>query len=434
MRARAALGVLVAVLALAAPARAQRVQIDVTGSERPIPVAVQRFAEDASSLGMSEEFYQALIAGLDFSSVVVHVNPEAFVESKITRDFEAPAVPCENWRAIGAEGLVQGELRVAQGKAQVRFRVWDTFRCRQLGEISFRERGRPELRRLARVVADDVVERFTGRRGVSSTEIAFVSDNGRRNKEIWVMDADGGNKRRVTNNGSVNLFPAWSPDGQTLLYTSFKGGRSELYLLYRGTRPGRKLIQTRDEKFRGVFVPSDGQIAAVVSNRGNTDIYAVSREGTAPRRLTENRAIESSPTFSPDGRRMAFVSDRTGSPQVWIKDLDTGAEQRLTYNGSYNASPAWSPTGEWIAYAAQAGNNFDIYIINPEGTFTTPVVSHPRSDEDPAWSPDGRKLAFSSNRRGRKELYRVDVTGQNTELLTDGSGSCTSPAWSTWMD
>jgi TolB protein len=423
-----------ALCALAAPAFAQRVEIDVTGAERPIPVAVQRFAEDASSPGMSEEFNTALLAGLDFSSVVIHVNPEAFVESKVTRDFEAPAVPCENWRAIGAEGLVQGELRAVQNKAQVRFRVWDTSRCRLLGDVAFRERERSELKQLAKIVADDIVERFTGRRGVSSTEIAFVSDNGRRNKEIWVMDADGGNKRRVTNNGSVNLFPAWSPDGQTLVYTSFKGGLSELFLLYRGTRPGKKLIATKDEKFRGVFVPPDGTIAAVVSRQGNTDIFAVDASGGNPRRLTDNRAIESSPTFSPDGRRMAFVSDRTGSPQVWIKDLASGAEQRLTYNGSYNASPAWSPTGEWIAYAAQAGNNFDIYIINPEGTFTTPVVTHGRSDEDPAWSPDGRKLAFSSNRRGRKELYRVDITGQNTLLLTESAGSCTSPAWSTWMD
>ena len=80
------------------------------------------------------------------------MNPDAFGESEVTRDVEAPAVPCENWRAIGAEGLVQGELRVAQGKVQSRFRVWDTARCRLLGDVSFRERDRAELVLLARVV------------------------------------------------------------------------------------------------------------------------------------------------------------------------------------------------------------------------------------------------------------------------------------------
>jgi len=421
-------------LALAAPAFAQRIRVDVDGSQRAIPVAVQRFATDPAGAAAAEEFYQALVGGLDFSSVVVHVNPEAFVESKVTRDFEAPGVPCENWRAIGAEGLVQGELRAVQGKAQARFRVWDTSRCRMLGEVGFRERDTAELGLLARIVADDVVERFSGRRGVSSTEIAFVSDNGRRNKEIWVMEADGAGKRRVTNNGSINLFPAWSPDGKTLLYTSFKAGRSELFLLYRGSKPGAKLINTKDEKYRGVWQASNSKIAAVVSRQGNTDIYTVSSTGTDPHRLTESRAIETSPSFSPDGRKLAFVSDRSGGPQIWIKDLETGEERRLTFSGAYNASPAWSPTGEWIAYAAQAGNNFDIYLINPEGTFTTPLVTHARSDEDPAWSPDGRKLAFSSNRRGRKEIYRVDIDGQNVTLLTDGFGNCTNPSWSNWVE
>ncbi len=421
-------------LLVVSPAFAEGIRIDVSGSERAIPVAVQRFAVDASGAAASEEFYQALVAGLDFSSVVVHVNPEAFVESKATRDFEAPAVPCENWRAIGAEGLVQGELRVVQGKVQARYRVWDTSRCRLLGDAGFRERDRAELGLLARVVADDIVERFTGRRGVSSTQIAFVSDKGRRNKEIWVMEADGSGKRRVTNNGSINLFPAWSHDGKTLVYTSFKGGLSELFLLYRGSKPGARLINTKDEKYRGVWQGRDGKVAAVVSRQGNTDIYSVSSNGKAPQRLTESRAIETSPTFSPDGRRMAFVSDRSGNPQVWIKDLATGEEHRLTFSGVYNASPAWSPTGEWIAYAAQAGNNFDIYLINPEGTFTTPLVTHARSDEDPAWSPDGRKLAFSSNRRGRKEIFRVDIDGGNATLLTDDFGNSSNPSWSNWVD
>lgn len=426
--------VLSLLLAIALPARAQRIRVDVTGSERAIPVAVQRFSVDAASAPLSEEFYQGLVAGLDFSSVVTHVNPEAFVESKVTRDFEVPAVPCENWRAIGAEGLVQGEMRFVQGKAQVRFRVWDTSRCRLLGEVAFRERDRPDLGLLARIVADDIVERFTGRRGVSSTEIAFVSDNGRRNKEIWFMEADGAGKRRVTNNGSINLFPAWSPDGKTLLYTSFKTGQSELFLLYRGNKPGVRLISTKDEKYRGVWQANNGKIAAVVSRQGNTDIYSVSTNGSQPQRLTDSRAIETSPAFSPDGGQMAFVSDRSGSPQVWIKDLGSGEERRLTFSGVYNVSPAWSPTGEWIAYAAQAGNNFDIYLINPEGTFTTPLVTHARSDEDPAWAPDGRKLAFTSNRRGRKEVYRVDIDGRNATVLTDGFGNSTNPSWSSWLD
>lgn len=422
---------LMAALFLAGPAAAQKIRIDVNAPQKPIPVAVQRFAGAAP---LPDDFWGALVAGLEYSSVIVHVNPDAFLESRDTKDLESPGIPCDNWKGIGAEGLVQGEVREQQGKVQVRYRVWDTIRCRLLGDVGFRERDKNEVPMLAHLVADDIVQRFTGRRGVSSTQIAYVSDNGRRNKEIWLMNADGSNKLRLTNNGSINLFPGWSPDAKTLVYTSFKGGLSELYLLFRGTRPGQKLIQTRDEKFRGVWAPDDDTLAVVVSRQGNTDIWTVSSSGKDPKRLTEDRAIESSPAWSPDGRRMAFVSDRTGSPQIFIKDLESGEERRLTYSGDYNASPAWSPTGEWIAYAAQAGNDFDIYLITPDGSFTQPLVTNTRSDEDPAWSPDGRKLAFSSNRRGRKEIYRVDLNGQNTVLLTDGAGNCTNPAWSPWLE
>jgi TolB protein len=418
-------------LCLAPAAFAQKIRIDVNAAQKPIPVAVQKFG---SGPGLPDDFYGYLVSGLEYSSLVVHVNPDAFVEPRETRDFDASMVPCDNWKAIGAEGLVQGEAREQQGRIQVRYRVWDTTRCRLLGDVGFRERDRAELPMLAHLVADDIVQRFTGRRGVSSTEIAFVSDSGRRNKEIWVMSADGSNKRRVTSNGSINLFPSWSPDAKTLVYTSFKGGMSELYLLFRGSRPGTKLIQTHDEKFRGVWSPGDDTIAAVVSRQGNTDIYTVSSSGKDPRRLTEERSIESSPSWSPDGKKMAFVSDRTGSPQVFVKDLASGEEKRLTFSGDYNASPAWSPTGEWIAYAAQAGNDFDIYLITPDGSFTQPLVTSPRSDEDPAWSPDGRKIAFSSNRRGKKELFRVEVNGGATTLLTDDPGNCTNPAWSPWLE
>jgi len=419
------------VLCLAPAALAQKIRIDVNAAQKPIPVAVQKFA---AGPGLPDDFYGYLVAGLEYSSVVVHVNPEAFVEPRETHDFDSPTVHCDNWKGIGAEGLVQGEVREQQGRVQVRYRVWDTTRCKLLGDTGFRERDRAEVPMLAHLVADDIVQRFTGRRGVSSTEIAYVSDSGRRNKEVWVMSADGTNKRRVTNNGSINLFPSWSPDAKTLVYTSFKGGLSELYLLYRGTRPGAKLIQTRDEKFRGVWSPNDDTIAAVVSRQGNTDIYTVSSNGKDPRRLTDDRAIESSPSWSPDGKKMAFVSDRTGSPQIFVKDLASGEEKRLTFSGDYNASPAWSPTGEWIAYAAQAGNDFDIYLITPDGSFTQPLVTSARSDEDPAWSPDGRKLAFSSNRRGKKELFRVEVNGGATTLLTEDPGNCTNPAWSPWLE
>jgi TolB protein len=207
--------------------------------------------------------------------------------------------------------------------------------------VAFRERDRAELGLLARVVADDIVERFSGRRGVSSTQIAFVSDNGRRNKEIWFMEADGSGKRRVTNNGSINLFRLVSRR-QTLFYL-VQSGHVGAVSLYRGNEAGAGPINTKDEVPRCLA----GQRQDRGGRRAPGKHRHLRYRATAPdRALTESRAIETSPTFSPDGRRMAFVSDRSGAPQVWIKDLESGEEHRLTFSGVYNSSPAWSPTGE----------------------------------------------------------------------------------------
>ncbi len=412
-----------------------RLSIDIRGSGgRDYQIAVQGFAGEGAAARLRDDFHRELSAALEFSGLFVLVNEDAFLEPLITQDYDRATLPCANWRGIGSDVLVEGEITLDGDTLQVRSRVWDTIRCRLQGK-AVRKRGALDtLERMARSLADEIVERFTGIRGVASTQIAFVStENG--NKEVYLMEADGAKKRRVTGNGTINLFPSWSPDAASLVYTSFKGGRSDLWMVFRGPRTqGRKLLDLPEPKYRGVWAPDDGRLAIDMSRGGTTDLFTVKKSGRGLERLTRHRAIETSPAWSPDGSELAFVSDRSGGPQIYVKNLDTGEERRLTFQGKYNASPAWSPTGQWIAYTAQTGSSFDLYLIDPKSGYTTPLVIHPRSDEDPAWSPDGRKLVFSSNRRGRRDLYRIDVDGRHLTRLTHDYGECSNPAWSGWLD
>jgi TolB protein len=427
------LAVTLLLLAAALPARAEeRIHIDIRGSAgRDYQVAVQEFAAEGDAEQLREAFHAALVEGLNYSGLLKVVPPEAFLESEKTLDFDSSAINCENWRGIGADALVQGRLELNGSRLRAHVKIWDTIRCRMQGKRARKDGDPDQHLLLARALADDVVMRFTGRRGVVSTQIAFVSDT-RGNKEVFLMEADGSNKRRVTGNGAINLFPGWSSDANSLVYTSFKEGRPDLWLIFRGPRKGAKLLDQPYDKYRGVWAPTGGSVAVVMNPAGNTDIYTVDPRGAVLERLTNGRSIETSPAWSPDAKKMAFVSDRSGAPQIYIKDLKTGRTRRITYEGNYNASPAWSPTGEWIVYSARTGSSFDLYLIDPESGYTTPLVLHPRSDEDPAWAPDGRKIVFSSTRRGRYDLYRIDVDGGNLVRLTEDFGSCTNPAWSTW--
>lgn len=416
-------------------ARAEdRLHVDIHGgSGRAYQVAVQRFTASGPAGELREEFHRELTAALEFSGVMNLVDPRAFLGPRETEGYDRTTLACENWRGIGADALVQGVLELEGQTIRARFRAWDTVRCRLQGDPMWMARSRSDLGLLARSVADEIVGRFTGRRGVAATQIAFVS-NRTGSKEVYVMEANGAKKRPVTQNRSINLFPSWSPKGNALVYTSYRSGRPDLWMVVRGPRQGRRLLANGLDKYRGVWAPAGDRLAVVMDASGNTDLYTVDAEGRGAQRVTSNRAIETSPSWSPDGTKLAFVSDRSGSPQIYVKDLRTGDERRITFQGPYNASPAWSPTGEWIAFAAQAGANFDLYLIDPESGFTTALVVHPRSDEDPAWSPDGRKLVFTSSRLGRKEVYRVDVDGRNLIRLTEGFGECSNPTWSRWFD
>jgi len=399
--------------------------------------AVQRFFDLGGAGGELDSVRSGIGDALEYSSLFKVLSPGAYLASDSSQRLDgSPPLACADWRQIGADALVEGELSRSGKQATVEFRVWDVPRCTKL--LRKRYTGPPDdLPRIAKRIADEIVGAFTGKPGVASTEIAFIS-NRTGAPEVFVMDADGSEVRQATHNKSINNFPGWSPDGNTIVYTSYREAhRPALYVLTRGIQsPGRvfRNLVPGAQQFRGVFDPSGGKLAVVISVDGNSDIWLVNRDGAGGRRLTNERSLEVSPSFSPDGRRMAFVSDRVGSPQLYVLDLDSGNVRRLTFNGGYNTAPAWSPDGKWIAYESRVGGGFDLWLIDPEGTTNLPLVENPRNDVSATWSPDSRKIAFSSDRRGRPSIYVVDApTGANLRQLTREGSSNTSPAWGPYV-
>jgi TolB protein len=414
----------------AAASAADRPAVVVTsGREQKFSVALQTFAGGPNA----EAYRNGLAAALEFSSLFRLIDRDAFLGPTVTSALGGAQgrIDCSEWSVIGADAFVEGALQIEQDAFAAELGVWDIAGCRHKLRRRYRQAATADPLLLAKRMADDIVEVFTGVRGVASTELAFVSKRG-GNPEIFVMDADGGKQRAATANRSINNFPAWSPSGESILYTSYRSeGRPMLYISERGRgQPGRILSKlSKMPQYRAVFRPGGGEVAVVMSPGDSSEIYRVGIDGRNLRRLTNNRAIDVSPAWSPDGSQIAFVSDRAGSPQVYLMDADGSNARRLTFDGGYNANPAWSPDGRWIAYQNQVGGQFDIWLIDPDGSVNLPLVSHPRSDEAPSWSPDSRKIAFSSTRRGSADIYLVDSTGENLMRLTDSSRDDTSPAW-----
>jgi TolB protein len=434
-RTHLALGLALFAAGLAGSSRGERVPVVVTpGSEQSYRIALQTFA-DASSVpdpARAAAFRDAIRAALSFSGIFSPVDEAAFLGPTTSSLEGGPPVVCSDWTQISADALLEGRVERDFANFTVAFTLWDASRCKALVRRRYSQPAATDPAGVARRIADDIVEAFIGLRGVSGTEIAFVSDRG-GNKEIFVMNADGTNARAATANRSINNFPDWSPDGDAILYTSYRlMNRPFLFLSSRGRgRPGLVLQGLGDShsQYRGVFAPEGSRLAIVMSDGGASDIYTVRADGRRLRRLTNSRSIEVSPAWSPDGEQLAFVSDRTGSPQIYVMNADGERARRLTFDGGYNTHPAWSPDGRWIAYETRVNGQFDIWLTDPEGTVNIPLITHPRSDESPAWSPNSRKLVFSSTRRGRADLYVVDRDGSNLLRLTAGAGNNTSPSW-----
>jgi TolB protein len=404
------------------------------GQKFPIAVSpLKNLGAGADTGKLSEGIADAMVHDLDLSGWFKVLDRSAYIENPQQSGITLGTFDFQNWSTLGAEGLVKGGFSVQGDEITVEVRLFDVYQNKE--RIGKRYTGAvKDYRRIAHKFVDEIINQFTGTPGIFNTRIAYVSTSGGRFKEIHVSHLDGSEKFQVTNNRTINLSPSWTPDGRSILYSSFKDRNQTLYLFELST--GKEIkFSPRAGRYLGGKASPDGQyIAATLEAAGNTNLYLLDRSGNVVRRLTEDPGIEVSPSWSPDGKQLVFVSDRSGSPQLYILDLASGKTRRLTYSGSYNTSPEWSPKGDKIAYTGRVGRRFAVFTISSDGGEPRKLTSESSDSEDPTWAPDGRFIAFSSNRAGKYHLYVMQATGDNQRRLTGSGGDDTKPSWSPRLD
>ncbi len=409
-------------------------QVDITVTRRVvqrIPIAVVglqplQLVSGGADLAASAE--SILKDDLEFSTIF-EVLPPVFLpfdSKEIRLGEEKKVLPSLN--QLKVQALVAAYL-TKQGKDLVlEGRVYNVPRgafvggTRYFGDVK-------ALRTMVHRLADEVVFRLTGERGVASTRIAYASVE-RGATELYLMDYDGHNSVLVTGNRSINLSPRFSPDGKLLAYTSYRDGNPDLYLLNLETGRRKKVSALPGLNISPAWSPDGRWLALSLSKDGGTNVYMMGLNGKKLRRLTNGLGISVAASFSPNGRQIVFTSDRGGSPQIYVIDVEGTNLRRLSFQGDYNASPHWSPRGDKIAFISdRGGGSFQIYLMNLDGSGIQQMTTV-GSNEDPAWSPDGRHLVFTSNRSGTKDVYVMHADGSGLKRLTRSALNNFAPNWS----
>jgi TolB protein len=330
----------------------------------------------------------------------------------------------------GISVLVWGTMAQKGGDLFLNGRVYDGTGDGTLDERQY-VGAKPLLRLMAHRLADELVLKYTGERGIARTKIAFVSEQG-GGRELYIMDYDGYGPRQVTADGFLNLMPRWSPDRRYLVFTAYRArDRQDIDLMELATGKRWTLVSQSGLNITPTVSPDGNYLSYSTSADGNAEIYKMDTRSKAVERLTFNAAGDLSPSWSPTGREIAFTSDRGGGPQIYLMSADGADVRRLTYDGDYNAAPAWSPRGNWIAYVCRtAERQYKLCLISPDGQKRQQITNGPGVDDSPSWSPDGRHLAFSSTRDGKSHIYMINTDGTEIERLTSGGAHHSSPAWS----
>lgn len=210
--------------------------------------------------------------------------------------------------------------------------------------------------------------------------IAFSSKRD-GNFEIYTINEDGNDLKRLTNSKEDDLKPQWSPVGTKILYLSKNGRKYEIRVMN-----------------------SDGSGQIKLANECN---------------------VQYPPTWSPDGTKILFVAKVKSKNKIFTVDPDGSNLTRLTESDTEGSYPSWSPDGSKILYLEKYRKETFVYVMKPDGTDRVKLTRDKETYMAPAWSPDGQKIAYISTRRSFRGTYYqffvMNSDGSNKIEMADGS-------------
>ena len=256
--------------------------------------------------------------------------------------------------------------------------------------------------------------------------IAFVRGDPLGHQDVYAVNVESGEERRLSRSGGRIRGVDWTPDGRSVVYSSDLGG-------------GFGLWQASLDSKETVWLPLNGRDAynPVVAEGGRIVFESVSYERNlweldlaadpdsvaAVRLPVRSTREETFPALSPDGQHLAFVSNRTGQRSLWSSSVAGSVAKQLSRSGEVvTAGPIWSPDGTRIAFGVVAGGYARPLVVELTGGRARPLFDESAHSIPVAWSEDGERLYLASDRGGQWDLWSIGADGEALERLTTEGG------------
>jgi TolB protein len=190
----------------------------------------------------------------------------------------------------------------------------------------------------------------------------------------------------VANYRGSNSAPAWSPDGRQLAAVLTKDGGSQIYLMNADGTNLRRITFSGGIDTEPFFTPDSQSIYFTSDRGGSPQIYRMPASGGEPVRVTFEGDYNVSPRVSPDGKILAYISRVSGRFQLMAMDLDSKQVQTLT-DGQRDESPSFAPNGRIILYATDVDNRGVLAAVSSDGRFKQRLSIQAADVREPSWGP-----------------------------------------------
>ncbi len=268
--------------------------------------------------------------------------------------------------------------------------------------------------------------------GGGSGRLAFISDRlGPGTTNLFMMSVEGEDVVRVSE-GVTPAYPDFSPDGQTIAFSSMDGGSWAIYTI---ETDGSNLTQVTDFSSAVADWSPDGQRLVFNSDHRNEapnvpDLYAMNVDGTDLVELVDSpETLDFNARWSPDGSQICFSSDRAGAINLFVMDADGSNITQLTTGDGTDQQPDWSPDGSRIAFVSDRTGNRELYVMDADGGNLTQLTETSATEGGPNWSPDGQYLAYHASVEGITHIFIMSADGSQVTQVTDDDYNSAFPIW-----